>query len=51
MNLDTIKVELIDWIAQTNDERAINKLVSLKNELNAQKDNSQTQKYMDPVSI
>ena len=38
MDLDTTKLELINWIAQTNDERAINKLLSLKNELNAQKD-------------
>ena len=45
MDLDTTKVELIDWIAQTNDERAINKLLSLKNELNAQKDDSNSKIY------
>lgn len=45
MNLDTTKVELIDWIAQTNDQRAINRLLSLKNELNAQKDNSNSKIY------
>ena len=45
MNLDTTKVELIDWIAQTNDARAINKLVSLKNELNTQKDNPKSKIY------
>ena len=38
MDLDTTKLELIDWITQTNDERAVDKLLSLKNELNAQKD-------------
>ena len=45
MNLDTIKDEIIDWIAKTNDQRAINKLLSLKNELIAQKDNSNLKIY------
>jgi hypothetical protein len=30
MNIDTIKVELIDWIAQLNDQQAIDKLLTLK---------------------
>lgn len=33
MNIDTIKIELIDWIAQLNDKEAIGKLMSLKNKL------------------
>jgi hypothetical protein len=36
MNIDTIKVELIDWIAQLNDQQAINKLLSLKKKLSTQ---------------
>ncbi|MCA1752782.1 MAG: hypothetical protein ABR572_07010 [Cryomorphaceae bacterium] len=30
MNIDSIKVELINWIAGLNDRQAINKLMSLK---------------------
>jgi hypothetical protein len=37
MNKDAIKVELIDWIAQLNDQQVINKLVSLKNKMSKQK--------------
>ena len=33
MNVDTIKVELINWIAKLNDQYSINKLLNLKNEL------------------
>ncbi len=33
MNVDTIKVELIDWIAKLNDQNSINKLLALKNKL------------------
>ncbi len=33
MNIDTIKVELIDWIAQLNDQYAINKVLTLKKKL------------------
>jgi hypothetical protein len=36
MNLETIKVELIGWIAQLNDQQAIEKLLSLKNKLSRQ---------------
>ncbi len=39
MNIDTIKIELIDWIAQLNDHQAINKLLSLKNKMSTQRDN------------
>ena len=37
MNIDTIKVELIDWIAKLNDQQAINKLVILKKKMSAYK--------------
>ena len=30
MDLDTTKVKLIDWIAQTNDQKAIDKLLYFK---------------------
>lgn len=33
MNVDTIKVELIHWIAKLNDQNLINKILSLKKEL------------------
>ena len=33
MNIDTIKVELIDWIARLNDQYSINKLLTLKKKL------------------
>ncbi len=33
MNADTVKVELIDWIARLNDQYSINKILLLKNEL------------------
>ncbi len=33
MNIDTIKVELIDWIARLNDQYAINKILTLKKKL------------------
>ncbi len=35
MNVDTTKVELIDWIAQLNDQSLIDKILSLKKELSA----------------
>jgi hypothetical protein len=35
MNIDTIKVELIDWIAQLNDQHSINKILTLKKKLSA----------------
>lgn len=37
MNVDTIKVELIDWIARLNDPNSINKILALKNQLGASK--------------
>ncbi len=33
MNVDTIKVELIDWIARLNDQYSINKILTLKERL------------------
>ncbi|MCF8236377.1 MAG: hypothetical protein K9G67_11305 [Bacteroidales bacterium] len=37
MNIDTIKVELIDWITQIKDRQSISKLLSLKKELSNKK--------------
>jgi len=34
MNLDTIKIELIDWLAGINDQSLINKILNLKKEFN-----------------
>ena len=34
MNVDSIKVELIDWIARLNDQYSIKKILALKKELN-----------------
>ncbi len=45
MNIDTIKVELIDWIAQLNDQKTINKLLSLKNKLNASRNKQGSKKF------
>jgi hypothetical protein len=45
MNIDTIKVELIDWIAQINDQQTINKLLSLKNKLSTQKSKPHSKIY------
>jgi hypothetical protein len=33
MNIDSLKVELIDWIAKLNDNAAIERIISLKKEL------------------
>ena len=33
MNTDTVKIEIINWIARLNDQYSINKILSLKNEL------------------
>ena len=33
MNVDTIKVELIHWIARLNDQYSINKILTLKKKL------------------
>lgn len=35
MKMDTIKIELIDWIAQLTDKQSISKLLLLKNKLSA----------------
>ena len=40
MNLDSVKVELIDWISQLKDKQAIDKLLALKKRLNPEKVNS-----------
>jgi len=45
MNIDTIKVELIDWIAKLKDEQAIEKLVSLKNQMSTQTSKSDSKIY------
>lgn len=45
MNIDTIKIELIDWIAQLNDQQVINKLLALKNKLNTPKNKSNSKIY------
>jgi hypothetical protein len=37
MNIDSIKVELIDWIAQLNDQQSIYKLLNLKKKLGIKK--------------
>lgn len=38
MNIDTIKVELIDWIARLNDQHSINKILTLKKKLSKKKE-------------
>lgn len=45
MNMDTVKVELIDWITQLNDQLTIDKLLSLKNKLTPQKDKPESKIY------
>jgi hypothetical protein len=35
MNIDSVKVELIDWITKLNDQKDINKLLSLKKKLSS----------------
>lgn len=45
MNIDTIKVELIDWIAQLNDQQAINKLLSLKKKLSSHRKKTDSKIY------
>jgi len=39
MNIDTIKIELIDWIARLNDQQAINEVLNLKQILTNPKPN------------
>lgn len=45
MNIDTIKVELIDWIAQLNDHQAINKLLNLKKKFSNEKNKTESKIY------
>ncbi len=40
MNIDTIKIELIDWITQLDDKYSINKLLTLKRKLSKKKNKS-----------
>ena len=40
MNLDTLKVELIDWIARLNDQNSISKILNLKKKLSAEQKES-----------
>jgi len=42
MNVDTIKVELIDWIAKLNDQNSLNEILSLKKQLSNKKIKSGT---------
>lgn len=37
MNNDSIKIELIDWIAHLNDHQSINEVMTLKNKLNVKR--------------
>ena len=41
MNNDSIKVELIDWIAKLNDRNDINKLLTLKKQLSSKSKSNQ----------
>ncbi|WP_373496844.1 hypothetical protein [Aquiflexum sp.] len=40
MNIDTIKVELIDWIASLNDQKALNNILEMKEKLSLKKEKS-----------
>jgi hypothetical protein len=37
MNIDTVKIEIIDWITGLNDPQLIKKILSLKSEKSADK--------------
>lgn len=37
MNIDSLKIELIDWIAQLNDQYSLEKISTLKKSLRARK--------------
>ncbi len=41
MNIDSIKVELIDWISKLNDQRDIIKLLTLKKRLSTKSKSDQ----------
>lgn len=45
MNIDAIKLELIDWIAQLNDKKAINMLMTLKKKLSTPKSKTDSKIY------
>jgi hypothetical protein len=45
MNIDTLKIELIDWIAQLNDHQIINKLLSLINKMSTQENTPDSKIY------
>lgn len=45
MDIDTIKVELIDWITQLNDHQTINKLLNLKKKFSNEKKMTQSKIY------
>ena len=42
MNIDTVKVELIDWIARLNDQDAIDKILVLKRKMSLKEEKSDT---------
>ncbi|WP_194775716.1 hypothetical protein [Pararhodonellum marinum] len=42
MNIDTIKVELIDWIAGLNDQKALNNILEMKKKLSLKMGKSDT---------
>jgi len=41
MSIESIKVELIDWITKINDQEEINKLLTLKKRLSTQSKSNQ----------
>jgi len=41
MNIDSIKVELIDWIAKLNDQKDLSKLITLKKRLSTKSKSNQ----------
>lgn len=43
MNLDSVKLELIDWIAQLKDQEALQKLLSIKNKRKPSKTRSNSE--------
>jgi hypothetical protein len=45
MNIDAIKIELIDWIAQLKDHQAIHKLLSMKNKMSTQENKPDSKMY------
>lgn len=45
MKIDAIKLELIDWITQLNDKKAINMLITFKKKLSASKRKTDSKIY------